>query len=80
MNAFWDSDLFYSFRRSKLAMVSFGVALVCVLGAVLAPLLAPHDPTDLASLSLMDSLRPPAFMEEGGWEFQIGRASCRERV
>ena len=72
MRAFLDSDLFYSFRRSKLAVASFAVALICVLGAAFAPLLAPHDPTDLASLSLMDSLRPPAFTEDGGWEFPLG--------
>jgi peptide/nickel transport system permease protein len=72
VKAFFDSDLFYSFRRSKLAMASFAVAAICILGAALAPLIAPYDPTDLASLSLMDSLRPPAFMADGGWEFPLG--------
>ena len=72
MRAFLDSDLFYSFRRSKLAVASFAVALICVLGAAFAPLLAPHDPTDLASLSLIDSLRPPALTAEGSWEFPLG--------
>lgn len=72
MNRFWDSDLLYSFRHSPMAMVSGGVALICVLGAALSPWIAPHDPFDLASLSLMDSLRPPVFQEEGEWSFLLG--------
>jgi peptide/nickel transport system permease protein len=54
-----DSDLAYHFRRSPVAIVSAIVVLVCVFGALLAPFVAPHDPFDLASLNLMDSLLPP---------------------
>ena len=36
-----DSDLWWSFRRSPVTVVSALVALVCILGAVLAPLIAP---------------------------------------
>jgi len=68
----WDSDLAYSFRRSPFAVVSAAIALVCVLGAVLAPWIAPHDPFDLAGLSLLDSLRPPGFMAEGEWAWPLG--------
>jgi peptide/nickel transport system permease protein len=67
-----DSDLLYSFRRSPVAVVSAVVAVVCILGAVLAPLIAPHDPFDLASLSLMDSLQPPVFQGEGTWAYPLG--------
>ena len=58
----WDSDFLYSFRRSPVALVSASVLLLVVVGAVFSPWLAPHDPFDLASLSLMDSFRPPVFM------------------
>ncbi|MBN8890399.1 MAG: ABC transporter permease [Acetobacteraceae bacterium SCN 69-10] len=62
---FLDSDFVYSFRRSPVAVVSTLVVLACVVGAVGAPWLAPHNPFDLASLSLMDSLQPPVFMADG---------------
>ena len=61
----WDSDVAWSFRHSPVAIVSAFVALVCVVAALGAALLAPHDPFDLASLNLMDSFQPPAFLPEG---------------
>ena len=69
---FWDSDFAYSFRRAPVAIVSFLVLVVCVGGAVFAPLLAPYNPFDLASLSLMDSFHPPAFMPDGDRTHLIG--------
>ena len=64
-----DSDLWWSFRRSPLAIGSTLVALLCVGGAVLAPFLAPHNVLDLASVELSDAFKPPAWMAEGqaGW-------------
>lgn len=55
----WDSDIAWSFRASPVAMVAAGVALVIILGAVLAPLIAPYNPFDSASLILMDGFTPP---------------------
>jgi peptide/nickel transport system permease protein len=75
MNAvarFLDSDFVYSFKRTPVAVISAVVLLVCVVGAVFAPWLAPHNPFDLASLSLMDSLRPPAFLPEGSRDYLLG--------
>jgi peptide/nickel transport system permease protein len=34
--------------------------------------LAPHDPFDLASLNLMDSFKPPAFMADGDAAYPLG--------
>lgn len=67
-----DSDLWYSFSRSPVTVASAVVALVCVLGAVFAPLMAPHNPFDLASLNLMDAFNPPAWTEEGDRSFLLG--------
>jgi peptide/nickel transport system permease protein len=61
-----DSDLWWSFRRSPVTVVSAIVALVCVLGAVLAPVIAPQNPFDLASLNLSDAFKPPA------WDAELG--------
>jgi peptide/nickel transport system permease protein len=67
-----DSDLFWSFRTTPTAVISALVALVCILGAVGAPILAPFNPFDLASLDLMDAFNPPAFMAEGSAAHFLG--------
>ena len=68
----WDSDLAYSFRRSPVAMVSALVLLLTVAAAFLCRWVAPYDPFDLASLSLLDSFKPPAFMAEGSTAHLLG--------
>ena len=67
LGRFWDSDLAYSFRTSPVAVVSALVALILVIAAAFAPWLAPHDPMDVASLSLLDSFKPPVGMPEADW-------------
>ncbi len=54
-----DSDQFYAFRRSPVAMVSAAVALVLILATILAPLIAPTNPFDPSSLNLMNGFTPP---------------------
>ncbi|WP_299892918.1 ABC transporter permease [uncultured Ruegeria sp.] len=54
-----DSDQFYAFRRSPVAMVSATVALVLILATILAPLIAPTNPFDPSSLNLMNGFTPP---------------------
>jgi peptide/nickel transport system permease protein len=44
--------------------------LLLILSAVFAPWIAPHDPFDPGSISIMDSFYPPA------WERKATRASC----
>jgi len=54
-----DSDFAYSFRRAPVAMVSAVVVVVLVLAAIFAPLIAPYDPFDPATLNLMNGFTPP---------------------
>jgi peptide/nickel transport system permease protein len=68
----WDSDLAYGFRRSRVAMVAAAVLLVILAGAVFAPYIAPHDPFDLASVSLLDARNPPAWIAGGSWDYPLG--------
>jgi peptide/nickel transport system permease protein len=68
----WDSDLAYGFRSSPVAVLSAGVLLVLVTAAVFAPLLAPHDPMDVASLSLLDSFKPPLGLPDADWSNPLG--------
>jgi peptide/nickel transport system permease protein len=55
----WDSDIAWSFRHSPVAVVAAVVALVIILAAAFAPLIAPYDPFDPATLNLMDGFTPP---------------------
>jgi len=68
----WNSDLGYSFRTSPVALVSTAIALILIIAAVFAPVLAPHDPMDVASLSLMDSMKPPVGMADADWSNPLG--------
>ncbi|WP_108663413.1 ABC transporter permease [Acuticoccus kandeliae] len=65
-------DLLHAFLRSKLTMLAALVTLAIFLSAAFAPWIAPHDPTDLASLSLLDSLLPPAWVNGGSTAYLLG--------
>jgi peptide/nickel transport system permease protein len=67
-----DSDLFFSFRRSRITIVAALILVVIPVSGLLAPWIAPHNPFDLASLDLMDSEIPPAWMEGGDPRFFLG--------
>jgi peptide/nickel transport system permease protein len=69
---FLDGDVFHSFRNSPVAVVAAAVAAVMVLGAVLAPLIAPYDPFDLKTLDLNNSLLPPVWTAEGSAAYLLG--------
>ncbi len=72
---FLDSDIFYSFRRSRITMVAAVVTLFLILAALFAPWIAPHDPFDVATLDLMNSELPPLWMEGGDPRFLLGTDS-----
>ena len=69
---FFDSDLWYSFTRSPVVVASAVVTLVFVGAAVFAPLVAPHDPFDLATIDLLDSEIPPLWLDGGDPRFLLG--------
>lgn len=66
------SEGVWLFTRSPAAMLAAGVAVLIVAGAALAPWIAPTDPYDLASFSLMDGLLPPAWQDGGNPRFLLG--------
>ena len=72
MTRFFDSDIGWSFKRSPVTMIAAVLALLCIFGAVLAPILAPHNPYDLAQISLLDSNLPPMWNASGKSEFPLG--------
>ena len=68
----FDGDVGYSFRTSPTAILAAVIALVCVVSAVFAPWLAPHNPFDLSTLNLSDARLPPAWSAEGSMRFLLG--------
>ncbi len=69
---FFDSDIWYSFTRSPVIIVSAVITLLFIGSAVFAPLVAPHDPFDLASIDLLDSFIPPIWQDGGDPRFLLG--------
>lgn len=68
----WQSDGLWLFRRSPAAMLAALVALLIVGGAILAPWIAPSNPYDLSSFSLIDGLLPPVWEDGGQPQFLLG--------
>jgi len=66
---FFDSDIWYSFKKSKVTVVAACVTAIVMFSAFAAPLIAPHNPFDPASLELMDAFTPPFWYEEGTTKF-----------
>lgn len=64
LQRFFDSDVWYSFRTSPVAVTAAIIAFICIFCALFANWVAPHNPFDLATLELSDSRLPPAWMEE----------------
>jgi peptide/nickel transport system permease protein len=69
---FFDSDVWYSFRTSPVAVVAAVIAFICIFCAGFAELVAPHNPFDLATLELADARLPPAWEPEGTRKYLLG--------
>lgn len=72
LSNFKDSYLLYSFKRDKIAIVSFVILMVMVVASFSAPVLAPFDPYDAELIDIMDAELPPAWMEDGETKFPLG--------
>ena len=72
VHRFFDSDIWFSFKKSKVTVVAACVTALIMLSAFAAPLIAPHNPFDPASLDLMDAFTPPFWFEGGTTKFLLG--------
>ena len=70
--AVWDGDLLWNFRHSPVAIAAFVVFMVCAIGAIFAPWIAPHNPFDLRTLHLLDALSPPRWIAGGKEAYLLG--------
>lgn len=67
MREFWRE-----FRENRIAVLALFVVVLVVLAAIFAPLVAPQDPYDLASLELRDARKPPGFVGSNGYVHLLG--------
>src|ERR1700716_2418086 len=67
-----ESDLFYSFRRSRLTMVAAAVTLLFFLLAIFASVIAVQNPFDPAQLQLMNSRISPIWTADGQSPYLLG--------
>jgi peptide/nickel transport system permease protein len=67
-----ESDVYYSFSRQPLVVAAAMVVTLFVLSALFAPWIAPHNPFDLSTVSLLDAKQPPAWIDGGSWSFPLG--------
>lgn len=72
LHRFFDGDIWYSFKQSRVTVTAAVVTAVLVLSALFAPLISLQDPFDPAALDLMDAFTPPVWAADGSWEFPLG--------
>lgn len=67
-----DSDIFFSFRRSRMTMIAAGITALFFLLAIFASVLAVQNPFDPAQLQLMNSRISPLWTADGQAPFLLG--------
>ena len=72
---FWDGDLAWSWRHTPVAVVATIILLVMLVSAFGAGWIAPHNPFDLATIDLMDALKPPVWHLDGTGKYLLGTDS-----
>jgi len=72
LNRIIDSDIGYSFLKSKIAIISTTVFLIILFCSVFAEFVSPYDPFNPMNISLMDAFAPPVWSEGGDINFLLG--------
>ncbi len=67
-----ESDVFYSFRRSRMTMIAGAVTILFFLLAIFAPLLSVQNPFDPAQLQLINSRISPLWTADGQSPYLLG--------
>jgi peptide/nickel transport system permease protein len=67
-----NSYLFYNFKQDSIAIASFCVLTILVLICILAPVVAPYNTYDSATIDILDAETPPTWMENGNENFLLG--------
>ena len=65
MTSFFRSEFFHNYTRSTSAVIGSILMLIFAFAVVAGPFLVSQNPYDIASLNLMDSYKPPAWLPGG---------------
>ena len=71
-NKLYDTDIGYSFFNSKIAIISSSIFFIIFFCSLFAGIVAPYNPFDPASVSLMDAFTPPIWSDGGSASFFLG--------
>lgn len=66
------AELRAGFAHDRIALAAFGVLGAILVAALLAPLIAPQNPYDLAQLDILDSKLPPGAKSTDGMVYWLG--------
>ncbi|WP_156875004.1 ABC transporter permease [Sulfitobacter alexandrii] len=69
------SEIALSFLASPVTVVAAAVALLMILASIGASVIAPHDPYDMGSIDIFDSMLPPVWEDGGDPRFVLGTDS-----
>ena len=72
INKIIDSDIFFSFKKSPTAIISSLILLIIFFCSFFVEIIAPYNPFDPSSLSLLDAFTPPSWSEGGTRNFLLG--------
>ena len=72
---FWDGDLAWSWRHHPVAIAATLMLLAMLIASFGAAWLAPYNPFDLASIELLDALKPPVWAADGTRQYLLGTDS-----
>ncbi len=72
LSRFAASELFHNYRRNTSAIIGSIIVVLFAGMVTLGPALVAQDPYDIAQLELMDSFKPPAWLEGGTRQYLLG--------
>ena len=72
INKIINNDIGYSFVKSKIAVISTIVFLTILICSTFAELIAPYNPFDPVTVSLLDAFTPPVWIDGGSVNFALG--------
>jgi len=72
INKIITNDIGYSFVKSKIAVISTIVFLTILICSTFAELIAPYNPFDPVTVSLLDAFAPPVWVDGGSTNFVLG--------
>jgi len=72
INKIIKNDIGYSFVKSKIAVISTIIFLTILICSTFAEFVAPYNPFDPVTVSLLDAFTPPVWIDGGSTNFVLG--------